>query len=286
MTPPAYHMQADALYFQTREGGNAYALKENRVLSPKPKYRLGVRIKAAATLCHDNWQVWLTFLHYHARVTENKQGEIFPTWGHPLQGLEKANSVRSRWRLHLGFLDLNLARCWEASSCISLTPYWGLRFAGVRHKTRINYLLVDRENELSMKNKFWGLGPQFGAEALWKLNRCFSLFSRGACSLLFGEFYIHQDEEDPKNKDKGQFKLFDTHSQTRKAAELALGLEYCHLFEEKCIALFARIGWEAYLLFHQNQLYYFPSKSQPGKSIQSRGSLALYGWSFGLGVTL
>ncbi|NGX37894.1 MAG: hypothetical protein K1000chlam2_01062 [Chlamydiae bacterium] len=281
---PGYFVQAEALYFQARESGVSYAIVNERVVHPDFQSRFGGRAKIGVDLGHDCWQLWVQFLHYHARTTEKKVGkEFFPTWGHPLRGAGgHADEVFNRWRLHMGFLDVNLACPWGVSECLELWPFWGLRFAGVRHKLRIDYrggtLFPGVEEDLSMKNKFWGLGPEMGVEAFWRLNSWLRIFSRGACSLLFGEFYIHQDEESRGKKEAGALKFYDEYDQTKKVLEMSLGLDfqYCQFY--------ARVGWEIYLLMGQNQLVRFVDESMPGKFVGNLGDLSLHGLSFGLGL--
>lgn len=295
MDVPAYVIQVDALYFQARENGVSYAIEQKKsspflscgkVLEPDFKTHWGVKGKFGIDLGHDCWKIWLQFLHYHARVTEEKSdGCFFPTWGHPQRlGEGYADSVRSRWRLHLGIADLFLSRPWAISDCVELLPYFGLRFAGVRFKSRVDYrggtLFPGAEEDLSMKNKFLGIGPQLGAEALWHFSHGFSLYTRGSGSLVFGEFYIHQDEN--RTGESDGIKFFDEFWQTRFLLEMALGLEFRSCCG--CVELYGRVGWELYLFLGQNQSVRFVSETMPGKFVTNQGDLSLQGLSLSFGI--
>lgn len=290
MDIPAPFIQVDALYFQARESGVHYAISADsgEVIEPDFRYHLGARIKAGFDLHHDEWQLFVQFLHYHARLKEETdQGMFFPTQGLPEKGSGGyAESVSSQWRLHLGLADLSLARSWIISPVLDLQPYFGFRFAMVRHKSRIDYeggtLFPGAEEDLFMKNKFWGFGPQMGVETVWRWFPSFGFFLRSACSLLLGEVYFHQDEETTGNREE-RLRFFNQYPQTRQMVEVALGLDVRHCFTGRCLELYARLAWEMYLLWGQNQQASFTS-NMPGKFFANQGDLTLQGVSFGIGL--
>lgn len=269
-------LQVEALYFQARENGYSYAIVEDRVTAPDFKSHFGARIQLASEFGCDCWRFRLSFLHYHARNRSSISGKVQPLWGHPgtFQGpfVQRADSM---WRLHMGFGDLDLGRSWPISSCVTLTPYIGLRFASVRHKADVDYLTF---STFSMKNKFWGIGPLIGVETKWLLGGNFSLYAQVSGSLLFGELYVHQDQKWETNA----LKFFDIFTQTRAILGGELGLEQSILFS--CWTLSLRVGGNLYWLPGQNQLPYFTSSEMEGKFVNNLGDLSLTGLSFGLGL--
>jgi len=294
---PAYVIQVDSLYFQARESGISYAIEQKepennlqtgKALHPDFKTHWGVRGKFGVDVGHDCWKIWIQYLHYHARVTEEKSSAFYlPSWGHPQRvGNGYADSVRSRWRLHLGIGDLLLSRSWDFSECIDFLPFWGLRGACVRFKSRVNYrggtLFPGEEDDLSMKNKFFGIGPEIGTEALWHFGCGFGLYSRIGGSLLFGEFYIHQDENLTGEKDG--IKFHNCFWQTQFLLDMALGLEYRTCSKERRIEFFGRISWDLFLFFGQNQSVRFVSSEMPGKFVTNQGDLSLQGLTISLGI--
>lgn len=279
-----YVVEVDALYFQAREVGVQFAVQKNKVLNPDFQTQFGARAKVAFTLPHDNWELWVQFLHFHARTTEEKQGGPFlPTEGiAQLLPEGSAANVRSRWRLHLGFFDALLSRSWCVGEALNLWPLFGARIAGIRHKSRIDYGMAAGVYDLSMKNKFFGGGPYLGANAVWQLTKPVGLFFHAAYSLLVGGFYVHQDEQLIGSGDK--FKILDLHPQIQSVWETAVGLDFRMLVTKSCMELFFTASYELYLLFNQNQQLRFPSSSMPGKMLSNQGSLSLNGLSVGLGL--
>lgn len=298
LPPPPYFVQIDGLYFQAREDGMQYALIDKtdasvlsnaKVKHPDFKWHLGFKVTGGVHLSHDGWALKFQFLHFHARTTTQIKDEvIFPTWGHPLRASDGfAKNACNRWRLHLGFLDVNLEKSWEVSNNLCFLPFFGLRFAGIRHKSRITYgggsLFLNFEEELSMKNKFWGVGPQIGVEGFWHILSCISIFSRIGENFLFGSFYVHQDEQKVHTKKEGRLKLFNEFNQVCSVSEMAIGLDFHHFFEKQCFEFFIRLNYEIYLLFGQNQHMRFVCEKVPGKYISNLGNLTLHGWTLGLG---
>jgi hypothetical protein len=274
---PAIQIQVDALLFQSPENGMAFALKGHRAAHPDVGHHWGVRPRIEVSLPHDCWHLYGQYLHFHSRTTEEVCGALLPEWGHPMRAGFSVAAAQSRWRLHLGFFDVGLSRWWAPSPCLELTPYLALRGAGVRHKLRVDYAGTEVE-DLSMKNKFWGIGPQAGLAGVWRLCKGLGIFGRGAMSLLFGEIYVHQDQETVGHKALGRMKFLETFDQTYGVWEGALGLE----MRRGCF--YARAGWELYWLPGQNQLAHFVSGRLPAMFIANQGDLALVGWSLGIGA--
>ncbi|NGX46047.1 MAG: hypothetical protein K940chlam2_01229 [Chlamydiae bacterium] len=274
--PPPYILSADLLYWTARETGTAFAIKDGRVLHPSFKSHFGFKALLAVPLPHDGWQLALQFTHFHARVTETLSGGTFlPTWTHPaLGGPTTVSEVFSRWRLHLGVGDLILSRCLPISDWLSLTPIVGLRAAGIRFKTRVDY----QDDDLSMKNKYWGVGPRFGFESEAAFTTHWAFYGRWALSTLWGEYYIHQDEE----LAHGKLKYLDGYWAAIAIKEMALGLQWEHYFWKSCASLRLRLGWEMHLFPSQNQWVQFPSGAMPAKTIGNLGGLSLQGLTLGL----
>ena len=289
-TPPAqYTLSADLLYWTARSTGTAFALKETapgifKAVNPNFKTHFGVKAMGAVPLCHDGWQLGMQYTHFHARVTETlSDGPYLPTWSHhALVGAGTVDEVHSRWRLHLGFGDVFLSRCLPISAWLSFTPFAGVRCAGIRFKTRINYLggtlFPDQEDDLSMKNKFWGVGTRLGFETEAAMTLHLAFYGRWALSSLWGEFYIHQDEE----SNSGKLKYLDEYWTLIAIKEMALGLQWGIYFWKYCASLRLRLGWEMHLFPSQNQWVQFVSSQMPAKTVSNLGGLVLQGLSLGL----
>ncbi len=275
--PPTGSLSGEILYFQARESGTAYAFN-TQAFAPHLPHQLGGRAALSCNCCHDGWELRIQGLIFHNRANDELKKPAFPTWIAPSQFSEPllASSTLSRWRLHLGWVDLLLTRPFPW-----ITPYFGLKGAGVRQKSRIDYFLTTgRTEELSMKQKFWGIGPVMGVSSSWNLGHHFSLYGQAAASLLFGSFYLHQDEEEVGNR-ASRLKLLNRFALTRAILEAKTGLSYRYCLERAAFAI--RVGWEIDLLPGQNLAMNFTDQS-PGHFISNLGDLSLQGWTFALSV--
>lgn len=216
--------------------------------------------------------VQLQALHFHARCNDILTHLAFPTWSHPLYFIQPSLSTHSRWRLHFGWIDFTLSR-----DLHGITPLFGIKFAGVRHKSRITYVYDIFSNELSMKNKFWGLGPEFGLLLQWHWKH-FQLFAQGRASFLVGEFYLHQDEDNTQTADR--LKLLSRFHLPRELLEGALGISYMYCSDSISWRLTA--SFEASLLTGQNLALQFTNAYAPGHFVSNLGDLSVQGWTLGL----
>lgn len=286
-------VQVEALFLRAQEAGVSVAIAQDsssvqKVINPSFQTHWGGRLTVGAHLPQDEWVIAVSFLHYHARVTEEFKGaQFFPTWTHPALTANGGfvDEVRSRWRLHLGWLDLQLTRCWPLSPCVEVSPFVALRGAGIRFKSRIDSqggtLFPDALDDLSMKNKFWGIGPLVGVESVWRVIGDFGLFARGSCSLLYGSTYLHQDETVTGSM-QNRINLFDQFHQIRKIVEMSIGLTLSHCFG--CVEWQGNVGWDLSLLFGANQAVHFCNAQMEGKLFGHQGDLILQGLTMSLGI--
>lgn len=194
----------------------------------------------------------------HPRKKEG--GEFFSTWSF---SDTPQTAIFNLWRLHMGLADLLLARCWEVSDSLSLTPFWGLRYGEIRHKLK-------QDADVSMKNKFWGVGPEMGFEGMWNLCNWLGIYGKSGLSLLYGKFYVHQDIE--------EVNFLEEYFQMSGVLEMALGFR----LGRGCF--FGDLAFEIFLFPGQNQLSRFLSNTKSADFAGNQGDLSLYGFSFGLGA--
>lgn len=290
-----YCITTDFIYFQAKENGLSFAVinKENastltnaKAKNPDFSWDPGFKFAFGYFFNHDAWSLNLHFLHYHARITDFYPQQVgafaFPTWQHLAPGPGFVDEMRNRWRLHMGLLDLLLKRCLQVSDSLQLLPFAGLRYAEIRQKTRIDYfggsLFPDGQDDIDMKNKFWGLGPMIGWNTVWNFFADLSFYFNAAASLPYGFFYVHQDESSSLTEEEIRF--FKTFHSLRPITEMAAGLRWTRCFTNFGIDCHA--GYELFFLWGQNQLARFLNASATGNLLSNGGDLTLHGWSLGM----
>jgi len=285
-----FTVDADALYWKANESGLSYALetrKDSSVLKqPKFEWDFGFKLALGYFLSHHQWDILLRLTHLHTHADSllhaKEDKTLYPLWissqeNSPLS----AEQIKMHWRLHLSFLDALAAKSVRSRAHFILYPQLGLRYALVRQKFNLEYrggmFTPEKEEDLSMKNKFSGIGPYAALGMQWPFSRHFSLCANGGLSCPYGEFYLHQDEDISKGHTK-IFALRDTFMRIVLIADANVVLRWQKIWEKSQKILSLQVGWDGVLLFKQNRLVRFFENSLP----ENASNLELKGWELGV----
>lgn len=288
---------AAVLYLQAHEDGLGYALKSPaknkiapnaRVETPDFEWDFGFSIGTGYRFPHDLWGFLLQFTSLQTHADNEKEASdgnvLFPLWQKSSSGGPfYAENAKVHWRLHLGLVDLKLTKSYEPSKSLSLTSQAGIRVGSIRQKYYLEYRggnLPMNEDAVHMKNKYLGAGPAAALIGEWRFGKGLSLMAKNSFSLLFGEFYIHQDEYADKEKLLGVHNVF--HS-SAAILENSAGIRWQHFFQEgplKRLAL--KLSWDQMLFFSQNQLMHFVNADLEGLFVANQGDLSISGVEFNM----
>jgi hypothetical protein len=287
----SYSIEADLLYWKANEGGLSYAFvarhadlgDEAVVKNPAFEWDFGFKLGLGYLLPRDRWDLSLRLTHFHthtdALLHAKKDQVLYPIWiTEPTP--QVADQIKMHWRLHLGFVDALVGKKIQSPS-ITFYPQWGLRYAIARQKFNLEYqggmFLPGREDIVRMKNKFAGIGPYGVLGIQYPLSACLSLCASGGVSAVYGQFYVHEDED----LATGHVKLLDLRDTFNRLAFIADGsifLRWQRIWNRAKRQLHMQMGWDAVLLFKQNRLIRF-FESTP---IDNPGNLGLQGWQWGI----
>jgi major outer membrane protein len=288
-------VSGELLYWKARENGLSLAIKskgsptfveDGRVKDIDFQYDLGARITIDFSLPkYPKWELFLQGTHFHNYThtdVKAKEDFLFPIWiNAAATGNGFIDAAKARWRLHFGMADLDLCRTVSLGKHFSLKPYVGLRSLVARQKYEISYLggalFPQGEDEVHMKNKFWGIGPLAGIRADLTLYKTLALYANVDLALPYGHFYIHQSEYATTGS-KRRLRLFHTFSEVKAMSDFAIGIEGGY----KKISF--NLAWEYHLLFGQNQLIRLVSSDVPAASVSNQGDLTLSGLVGGVTV--
>ncbi len=293
--PRGIFIEAAALYWQAQEGGVSYAVKSSaidhleraKIEKPDFEWDFGFRCALGYRIPHDLFGLKLQFTSLQTHTDDEKKSKtdqiFFPIWLQPTSSMVFASDVKMHWRLHLGMLDAELDKEWMATPAFLLTPSLCVRTAWIRQKFNLEYRggnFPPGENELvRMKNKYWGIGPKIGLKGQWILSQGFRLFAEGGASLLFGEFYIHQDEDTMETKEKrvGLHNIFDSSAPILEGhAGFCWQGHFSSLLKRFVLAL----SWDQFVFFSQNQLLVFLDARSKGQFAANQGNLSIAGVQF------
>jgi hypothetical protein len=285
------------LYWRAQEGGLGYAIKSSsnsrladaKIEVPDFDWDFGFQVNLGYRIPHDRWGVGLQFIslqtHTDAQKKAGGQEVFFPVWQNPspANGLF-ATAVKMHWRLHLGLLDAELHKTYSATPTLSLTPQIAVRTGWIRQKFNLEYwggnFAPGEEALWRMKNKYWGIGPKFGLDTQWNLAYGIQLWAQGAVSLLFGQFYLHQDKDALETKEKW-LGIHDIFRGSAPIIEGSAGLRWRYLFQSLKQLQF-ELAWNQLLFFSQNQLLFFLVSGESGEFVSNQGDLSIAGVQFSM----
>ncbi len=294
-----FYTQASVLYWQAEEGGLSYAIESSSAQNLSKdadnkklpfEWDFGFNIGLGYRIPHDTWDLLLQFTnlqtHTDAQEKAKEDRVLLPAWETPsLPPQSFAQETTAHWRLHLGLIDFLLIKPFHPTQTLTLAPQIGVRWGSVRQKFNIEYrggtFLPEQELLIRMKNKFAGLGPYAGLTGDYALPKGFSLFAKTAISLLYGEFYLHQDADNEGTKEK-LLGVHDIYRASSAIFEATSGLRWHKGFSGTLKRLTLELAWDQLLLFSQNQLLRFMDNAQPVQIASNQGDLSIAGVHFNM----
>jgi hypothetical protein len=271
-----WFFNADLLWWHVNEGGNDYALlytqapgsNETKVVDRKLKFKwdYGFRAGIGKTFQHDRWDLFLNFTWFR---TDNSAASslhggygLVPLLIIPINGASRnfANQVKIHWNIHFYTLDLNLGRHYFISPKVAVHPFVGLKTAWIEQHQRNSAKIVMpflTEMHSKTKNRFWGIGPDFGVEGKWFIVSGFNLFGSIAGAILWGDFDVHQGRtsSDPNNNRSSID--FDLHALS-PMTQMQIGFGYETNLHHNQYRLAVNARYEQQYFWGQNQIPYFP----------------------------
>lgn len=289
-----FYLNVDPVIWQARVNGTGIAVQtkgsedffngqgQSRVQNLNYDWDWGFRLGVGVNTNHDAWDVLLQWTHWSTDAKRDFSGSTnFSHFGHPetLDGLS-ANAVNSKWRLQYDLLDLEAAREFWISPCVSMRPFGGLRTAWIDQKQ----FDVDLEDlslpiysrySIQQSDRFWGIGIRSGLDMQWGFGYGFSLFNNFAGNLLYSFHSV-------KHKEKGDGDLlFDVENFFHIGSsifDMQLGVRYDWISCDSCYHVGLDLGWELHWLPGQNQFLLFVDDEMPAKYVSNQGDLGIQGY--------
>ncbi len=249
-------------------------------------FRAGVDYKSH----HDKWDIATRYTYMHSTASESISapagGAVFPSWQFPLVAGGFVTDGKAHWICNLNMADLELGRDCYVGTWLSIRPFMGVRGAVVQQRYHVGYkggtaVPAGDEDKIKMSNNFWGVGIRVGFNSLWGFAKGWSFYVDGAGSLLSGQIKVREGEHFNKANET-IFNVRDTISTVIPTAEIALGLQWDHLWDNDRYHLGVKLGWEFNCFFNQNRLFKFASSSSPGFFSQNNADLSFQGVTLGL----
>jgi len=273
--------------------GTAFANSNAKVERIDYKWTLGGRA-SIGYIFPEGMQVDLLWMGFFGKGSDSAKattfGGLFPVWTIPGAGLTPAINAKASWKLDLNMLDLQLLGVFVPRSYLELRPFIALSGEWINQRVDINTCggsstqiananVID--DNIDMKNKFYGIGPKVGIRTLWDIMCGFGIFGDFDVAIYYGRFDIKQYEcvrltgLNPAiiylDIDSNRFNLSTVN------LDMAVGLRWDRMFCDDCYHVSFQVGWENFVLLKQNKLMRFVTTSSPGINVATNGDLTMQG---------
>ena len=277
-------ISADLLYFLPDEGSIAMTnektdlfttanVTQEPVVEPHFEWDFGYRIGFGYIFADRKWDVALNWTHFNTHSTQHRSthGDIglgmFPIWSlsDDILPYDWVANAKMHWNLNLNLLDLDFGRsfCW--GKVFFLRPFIGLRAAWIYQHINVEYgggifanglnlPALDStfgQDDITMKNNFFGIGPQLGIEPQINLGKGFRLYGSACGTADYGFFDVHQKEIYLKNirYDRDRYP-----NGFRWILDASAGILWKTFCSKNRFALTFQLGWEYHIFFDQVEL--------------------------------
>ncbi len=215
----------------------------------------------------------------------NAPGFLFSTLTVPFQN-DRADTAIANAKLAYNTTDLEIGYRFRIGKGLQTRLFGGWRFGNLDRDLSVAYNgQTFRNAQVNISDDFHGSGPRLGAELRLPLGSGFSVFGRGAASILFGKSSTRFQET---NVD-GTELIADIQSNVRQTVpvlDMAVGLDWStHLNAAKTSSLSLSAGYEYQHWFNAVNNIRFVNASNPGAFSENQGDLSLQGFFLKAGLS-
>jgi hypothetical protein len=296
-------ISASALYWKPYEEGLDFVIKnkgattvnnDGTVERARFDWNWGSRVDLGYEIPNKRMDLDLCWTWYktHGSVSETvaSPNALFSVWSIPNgSGTQWDYLGKADTHLQLNSLDLGISGTFAPRRFLEITPSINLSALWIHQKFNYNLSggpgilgLTVIDDNIEMKNNFFGLGPKAGIDTLWNLGWGFGIVGNFNISILYGYFDISQSETvvfrgTAPNTYLDLSRNF--YHNPRVNFDLTLGMRWDKMFCQGKYHLLLEAGWENLIFTGQNQLLRFHNTTYPANNSSVNGDLALQGLS-------
>lgn len=227
------------------------------------------------------WDFGATFTQFETEGSSTAaaptNGFLFSTQSHPFQN-DQAETASAKADLDYSSTNVEIGHTFQVGRQLGVRVFGGVQAAAVDRTMTTELDGVDYTNgRIKLKNEFSGVGPRLGIEGKLLLGAGFSLFGRGAGSLMVGELSSSFNETDNDGADTVANIDYDRGGQLVPVLEAALGVDW-EAALGKSAKLNISAGYEVQQMFNVTENIRFSDAASPGVFTREKGDLNLHGF--------
>ncbi len=281
--------KGEAILWQAVEDNLSYATKGTNTASHFSQdfknlefdWNCGFRLGTGYNIPRDGWDITLDWTHIHNEAHGSVHAgheSLFETYVNTANVNTTGTHFHGKWHNHLDQIDLNLGREFLVGKHLAIRPNGGMRTAWIHQKYAIDYdFSSGPDQDVDLKNRFWGFGFVGGIDSDWRLGAGFSIYGNADLAILLGFFDV---DETGKAGGSTLWKVSNSFRTGKPIFDLALGLKWNHLFVHDSLGLTLKVGYEYHLYFNQNQFLQSNGSATLDQFIPIGGDLSYQGVTF------
>lgn len=282
----------DFLYWKVHEDGLAWAASQTYNLnlpnSPttaepnwlwKPGFRIGLGYQFECT----GWDLSLAYTWYRSHAVDSRTFNPDTGIAFGLFDTNPSAGGHANWSLNYNTLDLALKQTFFIGERVMLNPSLSLFGAFTSERYNIDNILPGgppfSTNNVSNKQKLFGIGPKVGLNSIWQLTDCWSIFGEGSIAFLWSHYHvnrrdIHIDGDTDVSSITANLKnKFDT---IRLVPAYTIGIQWNKPICDGNYIVNFKAAWEQQVWLQHNQLFLL-SVVNDNTLLFNNTNLSLYG---------
>ncbi len=269
-----WSVNRQGLDFAVATDGTAQAVGNGSVRNLDFGQASGVRA-GVGYLFSSGWDLTGNYTYFRnsasAFAAEPAGGNLWATRSHPNVNQEAATAAASG-NFNYDVFDLEAGYGYRFNESVAIRPFGGLRWANIDQNLNVRYDGRDFTNAVVDNNLTMnGFGFRLGMDGYWQLGHGWSLFGRGAGSVMYGKFQSRLLETDFAGADT-IVNVQDNYTQAVPVLETAMGAAW--QYEGFQFAA----GYELNNWFNLGNRSMFPDNAHEGAYAPASNSVLLNGF--------
>ena len=244
------------------------------------------KLKLGWAMRRDQWSIYTEYFHFHSSNSTKASADplnwerltmstLFGATIDQSQNVSIAHygvSLKSKWKLDMDFVDLNLTRPFYNGEKLILKPMVGLRAAWITQKLTGSWIYYYTNVTLpaSAKSGAFGIGPKFSLDGKWIWGRGFSMLGDVTASILHTHYKVSKNTNtyvEGNTNPVDSYHVRDKVDYLRPALETELGVSWGRYVSDRDWHVDVALTYIFNVYWNQNMISnYFNMLSNTGAS--------------------
>ena len=269
-------------------GSTEEAPHAGKILNVDWEYNPGFKVGLGLYTPCDDWQIYGEYTWYHSTVTDTNnasaEGVILVALTPGDSDMDETFSLKSKWKLDLDQLDINVSRKFFVGCNLVFEPLAGIRALWLDQNFDLSYIDSD-DDPASITNSYdsWAVGVSAGFNTMWNICNGFRAFGKYRASLVYSDYDTkYQITSTNDSTEFHDIKQCNELLSSQQDFSAGLGWGRCFCCDKYYFDV--EIGYDFSIYCNENQLVQFLDSHEEGRYHLISGDLFLHGLRISLRV--